>query len=39
VSFHIPAPRVHSAVRLLHDLFALQGATAADRDLAAVAGS
>jgi aspartate kinase len=39
VSFHIPAPRVRSAVRLLHDLFALQGAAAADRDLAGVAGS
>ena len=39
VSFHIPAPRVRSAVRLLHDLFALQGAAATDRDLAGVAGS
>jgi aspartate kinase len=37
VSFHIPAPRVRGAVRLLHDLFALQGA-GVDRDLAAVAG-
>jgi aspartokinase len=36
VSFHIPASRVRFAVRLLHDLFALQGAT--DRDLAGVAG-
>ena len=39
VSFHIPALRVRSAVRLLHDLFALEGAAATDRDLAGVAGS
>jgi aspartate kinase len=39
VSFHIPASRVRFAVRLLHDLFALQGPVAADRDLAGVAGS
>jgi len=37
VSFHIPTPRVHSAVRLLHDLFALYGTAAVDRDLAGVA--
>ena len=39
VSFHIPASRVRFAVRLLHDLFALQGVAAADRDLAGVADS
>jgi aspartate kinase len=37
VSFRVPAPRVRSAVRLLHDLFALHGPAAADRDLAGVA--
>ena len=39
VSFHVPAARVRDAVRLLHDLFVLQGAAAADRHLAEVAGS
>ena len=38
VSFHIPGPQVHGAVRLLHDLFALQGGAAAGRNLAEVAG-
>ena len=42
VSFHLPAARVRSAVRLLHDLFALAGApvdaVAVARDLAGVAG-
>ena len=39
VSFHIPAPRIRAAVRLLHDLFALHNGAVADRRLAGVAGS
>jgi aspartate kinase len=38
VSFHVPAPRVRSAVRLLHDLFDLKGGADVERDLAGVAG-